>query len=88
MGSDRTVRTRYFVSYNYGQGDLWAFVFAPSEESITSAYPELEVFDPRPPEMSEERFAELLEYADTRFTDIEDDDFWLFEALRSGRGTE
>ena len=75
------------MSYDYGQGDLWAFVWAPSQEAITSAYPELKVFDPRPPEMSDARFAELLEYADTRYADIDEDDFWLFKALRSGRGT-
>jgi hypothetical protein len=85
MGSDRTMKRRFFVTYDYGQGDLWAFVDAHSEAEIAAAFPELRVFDPKPPEVSDERFRELLEFSETRFGDIDDEGFWLFEALRAGR---
>ncbi len=89
MGSDRAVgKRRFLVVFDYGQGDAWAFVDAESGEQIVRRYPELRAYEERPPNISAERYEELLSADSRKFGDIEDDDFWLFKALRSGRGTK
>jgi len=89
MGSDRTVeRRRFLVVLDAGQGDVWAFVDAESGDQIARRYPELRVYAKRPPHVSSERYAALLSADARKFGDIDDDDFWLFKALRSGRPTK
>jgi hypothetical protein len=42
----------YLVSYDYGQGALWAFVLAESRADITSRHPDVDVVDAPPAWMS------------------------------------
>ena len=38
----------FLVVYDYGMGGLWAYVRAPSAESIETEYPELKIISERP----------------------------------------
>jgi hypothetical protein len=49
----------FLVAYDYGMGGLWAIVMAPSQEAITSKYPELAVASERPPWMDDQMFEKL-----------------------------
>lgn len=49
----------YLVSYDYGQGGLWAFVRADSADQIRKRWPQLEVYDHRPAIMDDRLFAEV-----------------------------
>lgn len=59
MGSDRSMRQSFLVVYDYGQGGIWAFVTADSEDQITDQYPELRVTHQRPDWMSDEEQASI-----------------------------
>lgn len=43
------VPKRFLVCYDYGMGGLWAPIIASSAEEILAGYPELTVFDSKPP---------------------------------------
>lgn len=51
--------TEFLVCYDYGMGGLWAVLIAPSEDAITSKYPELSVADSQPIWMTDEEVARL-----------------------------
>lgn len=43
LGSHGTMKKKFFVGYNYGQGQLMAFMYAESPEEIMAKYRDLEV---------------------------------------------
>lgn len=49
----------FFVLYDYGQGGLWAVIRAQSPEQVQRRYPELEVFEHPPAELSTEVLARI-----------------------------
>jgi hypothetical protein len=59
MGTDRPVKQRYLVCYDYGQGGVWAFFVARSPQEIRSKYPELIVATERLPWMTDEWIASI-----------------------------
>ena len=54
MGVDRTMKQKHFVVYDYGQGGLWAFIYADSPQQIVELYPELKVVSEIPAWMTDE----------------------------------
>ncbi len=43
-----SVKSKYLVVYDYGQGGVWSFIYARDATEITSKYPELEVVENHP----------------------------------------
>ena len=54
------MKPQFFVVYDYGQGGVWAIVEADQRELIIERFPELQVFDERPPWMGQTNFARQL----------------------------
>ena len=48
------MKPQFFVVYDYGQGGVWAIVEADRRELIIERFPEVQVFDERPPWMTDE----------------------------------
>jgi hypothetical protein len=49
VGSNRAMKRKHLVTYNYGRGALWAFIYADSPLEIVERYPELELVHEVPP---------------------------------------
>jgi hypothetical protein len=49
-----SVRKRYLVVYDYGQGGVWAYITAESPEQITDRFPDLSVVEATPDWMTDE----------------------------------
>ena len=49
----------YFVLYDYGQGGLWAVIYAESAQRIKDRYPQLQVFDHPPETLSSDLIADI-----------------------------
>jgi hypothetical protein len=58
-----TMKKRYLVASDYGQGAVWLLIDAESPELIESKFPELTVVLDRPGWMTEERMRNLEETA-------------------------
>lgn len=54
LGSNRAMKSKHLVTYNYGQGALWAFIYAGSPLEIVERYPELELVHEVPPWFTDE----------------------------------
>lgn len=48
------MKQKHLVVYDYGQGGLWAFIYADSPQQIEERYPELKVVAEVPPWMTGE----------------------------------
>lgn len=67
--SDPRPKQRYLVIYDYGQGGVWAFVWARSAEDIHRTFRDLKVMDTMPSWLEGQR----LEQLENRMTfDIDD----------------
>jgi len=55
--------TDHLVAYEYGTGQVWGCVKARSLDDVTTAVPEVDVFDAPPPWMSEDQVRLLRERA-------------------------
>ena len=75
------MKTRFLVAYDYESGGIWAVVLAESAEQIQARYPALEVVDPPPFWLTEEKLRKL---EDRMTVDIDDDDHPF---LKEARGT-
>ena len=51
----------FLTVYDYGLGGVWAVVLSPDKTAIQRKYPILDVFDERPPWMSEDHYAAIVE---------------------------
>jgi hypothetical protein len=56
-----TGKQPFLTVYDYAGGGVWAVVRSPDKTSIQRKYPILDVFDERPPWMSEEHYAGIVE---------------------------
>ena len=75
-------RREFLVLYDYGQGGLWALVRAGSPEQVRRRYPQLQVFDERPPMVSDAMFAAIESGG---VVDVEDPPTgWLAELAAGG----
>jgi hypothetical protein len=55
----RSMKRRFLTAYDYGQGAVWTYVLATSEDEITQRFPELAIVDDLPAWMTEEVRATL-----------------------------
>lgn len=85
MGGARGMnKQRFLVVYDYGQGGLWAFLFARSSEDIERGFPELRVVDGAPDWLSE---TELKRIEKRMSFDVDHPSGWL-KTLVDQRGQE
>jgi hypothetical protein len=70
------MRKRHLVCYDYGQGGLWAYVYADSPEEIAAKFRDLEVIAAPPAWLTSEEQAKLETY------DIDCPDGWLAKLLK------
>ena len=52
-------RQEFFVLHDYGQGGLWAILRAESAEQVRRNYPDVEVFEGRPPMLDDATVAAI-----------------------------
>ena len=55
--TDNTEKRRFLVVYDYGQGGVWAFVWARSAEEIRRTFRDLRVVESMPPWLTGEELA-------------------------------
>lgn len=77
----------FLTVYDYGAGGVWAVVLSPDKKSVQRKYPILDVFEERPPWMSDEHYAGIVERS---LYDIDDEpasvlQFMLEEIQRCAR---
>lgn len=53
------MKRRHLITYDYGQGALWAFLLAESPEEIRTRHPELTIVEEPPTWMTQEELAEI-----------------------------
>lgn len=75
-------RDRFLVSYDYGQGAVWAYVLAESKAAIVQRYPDLVTHDGTPSFLSP---SDLERIASTMTIDISDADHPFLRKLPTGR---
>jgi hypothetical protein len=83
MGANRTMKKPYLAVYDYGQGGVWAVIYARTKEGILRKYPALQVFDARPAWMTEHEFET---YRSNRSCDIDDEPSGWFAMLKNYPG--
>jgi len=69
------MKKRYLVCHDYGQGGLWAYVYAASPEEITAKF-DLKVITVPPPWLTNEEQANLETY------DVDCPDGWLAKVAK------
>jgi hypothetical protein len=75
------VKTKFLTAYDYGQGGIWRFIFAESEQQLKDQYPELTVVHEYPCWMD----AEIIENLEQLALNIEDSENEFLAALRNER---
>jgi hypothetical protein len=50
----RAASKRFMASYDYGQGAIWAYVWAPSKASLMAEFPELDIHEAEPSHWTDE----------------------------------
>ena len=79
---EETAKTRFLVVYDYGQGGVWAFVWARSEDEIHRTFRDLKVVDSMPPWLTGDELAVTEE----RMTfDVDDPGGWIEGLLRADK---
>jgi hypothetical protein len=53
------MKRAFLTVYDYGQGGVWLFLLAESEEQIRDRYPDLQVVDVPPPSLDDEQLADI-----------------------------
>jgi hypothetical protein len=74
------MKTRFLVAYDYESGGIWASVLAESAEQIRARYPALEIVDPPPFWLTEEKLRKL---EDRMTIDIDDEGHPFLKAARA-----
>ena len=49
----------FLTVYDYGQGGVWLYLLAESEEQIRGRYPDLQIVEKPPPSMDKEQLADI-----------------------------
>jgi hypothetical protein len=75
-------KQRFLVVYDYGQGGVWAFVWARSEDEICRVFRDLKVVDPVPSWLTGDQLA-ATEQRMTFDIDHVKPDEWIARLLRS-----
>ena len=70
----------FLAVYDYGQGGVWAIVKARSAPEVTNKYPELTIYEGRPPFINESNYENI---AANMTVDIDDEPRgWLAELIK------
>jgi hypothetical protein len=72
----------FLTVYDYGQGGVWLFLLAESEDQIRERYPDLRIVEVPPPSMDEKQLADIRS---RRTLDIDDSADPFLASLRRGR---
>ena len=75
------MKKKFLTAYDYGQGGIWRFILAESEQQLNEQYPELTVFHEYPNWMD----AEIIETLEQLVLNIEDSESEFLVALRNER---
>jgi hypothetical protein len=77
----RTPKKRFLVVYDYGQGGVWAFIWARSQEEIDTKFRDLKVVDEFPDWLRGEELAVTEQRMTFDIDDVKTDD-WIATLLR------
>lgn len=80
--SSRHEKQRFLVAYDYGQGGVWAFVWARSVEEIHDKFRDLQVIESMPSWLTGEQLA-VTEQRMTFDVDAVKPEDWIARLLRS-----
>jgi hypothetical protein len=69
----------YLTVYDYGQGGVWAVIYARSKEDILRKYPTLKVIDKRPAWMTDQWYEKIHS---NRSCDIDDEPSGWFAMIK------
>jgi hypothetical protein len=83
VSNERPAKQRFLVAYDYGQGGVWAFIWARTEADIRRAFRDLEVVDSPPAWMSSHDLAVIEERMTFNIDNVKTDD-WIARLLRTG----
>ena len=79
---EATAKQRFLVVYDYGQGGVWAFVWARSEAEISRVFRDLEVVHSPPSWLTGNELASIEDGMTFDIDDVNPDD-WIARPLRS-----
>jgi hypothetical protein len=82
MMVNSTAKRRFLVVYDYGQGGVWAFVWARSDDEIHRTFRDLQVVAAMPSWLIGEELERLEERMTFDIDDVGPDD-WIARLLRS-----
>lgn len=80
--SDCTMKRPFLTVYDYGQGGVWLFLLAESEQQIRERYPDLQIAEKPPQSLDEEQLADIRA---GRTLDIDDESDPFLASLRKRR---
>jgi hypothetical protein len=78
VGSNRPLKRRFLVLYDYETGGAWAYLLAESEEQIKERFPDLQIVATRPEWMTDQLDSDLQT---SKQIDIDDTDNPFLAAL-------
>lgn len=79
-----SLKRRFLVLYDYGQGGVWAFVWARAVEEIHDKFRDLQVVEKMPEWLTGEQLAITEQKMTFDVDDVKPDD-WIARLLRSAR---
>jgi hypothetical protein len=77
-------KSRFLVVYDYGQGGVWAFVWARSVDEIHEKFRDLQVVDSMPSWLKGDELAVTEQRMTFDADDVKPDD-WIARLLRQGQ---
>jgi len=75
-------KQRYLVVYDYGQGGVWAFVWARNVSEIEGTFRDLKVVEDMPPWLTGDALAKTEQRMTFDVDEIQPDD-WIAKFVRS-----
>ncbi len=78
---ESSAKRRFLVAYDYGQGGIWAFLWARSEDEIQQAFRDLTVVDSMPPWLTGDELAITEQRMTFDINNVKRDD-WIWRLLR------
>jgi len=78
---ESSAKRRFLVAYDYGQGGIWAFLWARSEDEIHQAFRDLTVVDSMPPWLTGDELAITEQRMTFDINNVKRDD-WIWRLLR------
>lgn len=82
--TESSAKRRFLVLYDYGQGGIWAFVWARAVDEIYAKFRDLQVVDTMPAWLTGEELAITEQKMTFDVDDVKPDD-WIARLLRPSR---